>query len=220
MTSSPLYNLWSPNDSTTYNIPASTAAMQSSVDLALLSVNNYMVGNRSTRTGLQAPKLKKYLRFFETDYNIEWLYTGSGWKRVGGVIPGWTNIRPNVSFRSGWRYSADSASHAGLKARRIGDIVEIQINNVLCDAKKFKIPTDGNIGNEVVFSGIPTQFRPAIGDYGVVVPGPSGTLFSGFISHDGLFRITAVMPWTTQTGNKDVNKRSFSGKATFMARSF
>lgn len=220
MATSQYFGLWSPNASTTYNIPASTAAMQSSVDSALLGVNNYMVGSRSTRTGLTAPRLKKYLRYFETDYNVEWLYTGSGWKRVGGVIPGWTNIRSAVSFQSGWKYSAADNSAAGIKARRVGDLVEIHINNVLCAAKKFKIPTSGDVSNMVVFNGIPAQFRPAAGDYGTVVPGPVGPDFNGYISSSGAFAISFVQPWTTQTGSKDVNRRAFSGKATFMAGSF
>lgn len=220
MASTGQYGLWSPNVTTAYNIPASTAAMQASVETALLDVHNYHVGSRAQRTALAAPKLKKYTRFFEQDYNIEWLYTGSGWKRVGGVMPGWTNIRPSISWRSGFGFSSSTAGSAGIKARRIDDQIEMHFNNFYVNAKKFNIPTDGNINNEIVFTGIPAQFRPASGDYGAVVPAHTGGAWSGYVTPAGELILCTVAPWTTQTGSKAVNKRVFSGKTTFRAGTF
>lgn len=214
------YSLWSPNNNTSFNIPASTAAMQDTVDLAILSAHNYYIGTRAQRVALTAPKLKKYLKFFETDYDIEWLYTGSGWKRIGGVLPGWTNLRTSVSFSSGWKYSASDASYTGIKARRINDTVEIIICSVICEAGKFNIPLTGNVENQTVFTGIPAQFRPASGDIASVTPLSAGGQFHGFIDASGAFKIASVQPWANQTASKAVNKRIFSGKATFFARNF
>lgn len=221
MATTPNFGLWSADTGTNGNIASITSTMQASVDAALVGVNNYFVGNRGQRLALAAPKLKKYVKFFEQDYNIEWLYTGSGWKRVGGVVPGWTDLRPNISFRSGWRFLSMSGSASGIKARRIDNIVEIHINGCVSDAKKFKIPVHGDLNpNQVVFTGIPQQFRPAFGDYGTVNHGPGGPHMSALITASGEFVVNHTMPWATQTGPRDVDRRWVSGKATFQAASF
>ncbi len=220
MATTPNFGLWSADTGTQGNLAAITATMQASVDNALVGVNNYFVGSRAQRVALSAPRLKKYVKFFEQDYNIEWLYTGSGWKRIGGVVNGWTNLRNTISMRSGWRFLSMSGSASGIKARRIDNIVEIHINGVICDAKKFKIPVNGDVAPQTVFSGIPQQFRPAFGDYGTVSHGPGGPHMSGLITASGEFVINHSMPWSTQTGTRDVDKRWVSGKAVFMAASF
>ena len=98
------YNLWSAETGTDYDIPATTAAMQNSVEAALLEVHNYFIGTRAQRLALTAPKRKKGVRFFETDYDVEWRYDGTEWDTVNVITSAKVVRDTSVSVPTGGTY--------------------------------------------------------------------------------------------------------------------
>lgn len=215
MATTPQYKLWSADLSTKFNIPSFTAAMQSSVERELLKVDTRQIGSRATRINLKAPRLRKGFRFFETDFQIEWVYTGTAWKRIDGVNPGYTNLSSTVNWSSGWK-----ASGTGLRARRVNNLVEVLLNTAEVVKEKFDIPIHGNVTNVTMCTGIPAQFRPASGDFGAFAVGPNGRMWSGYITSGGSLILSNAMPWVNQTGSKKNDARGFSGKAVYHAGSY
>jgi hypothetical protein len=120
-----------------------------------------------------------------------------------------------VTWGSGW-----DPQSSGIRARRINDTVEILLNYARVAANKFAIPIHGDVGNVTICSGLPSQFRPASGDFGAFAVGPSGRQWAGYVLSDGNVVLSNAMPWVNQTGNKQNDQRAFSGKALFHAGTF
>lgn len=87
MAVTPVYNLFSPDGGNLQDIPVSTAAMQDSVEDALISISagiSFQVGSNADRLALTGAHLYEGLTFWTTDTRLEWIYSASSWKIVGG----------------------------------------------------------------------------------------------------------------------------------------
>lgn len=71
--------IWSPDDSTAYNLPVDLAAMADTVQDALIARTARSIGTDAERLALSAPALKNGLEFYATDTGVEWRYVSGAW---------------------------------------------------------------------------------------------------------------------------------------------
>jgi len=98
--------IWTPDDSTAYNLPVDLAAMADTVQAGLNSVREeaaYRTGTNAERLALPPGGLFDGLRFYATDTFTEWTYTSGAWRLWNAPV------RTVTSFGTGW----GTASGAG-----------------------------------------------------------------------------------------------------------
>lgn len=152
-------------------------------------------------------------RIFRAYYNAG---VWSGWDEVlHDTDTGWVDINTGLSWGTGWSYSADTAAHGGLKARKKNGLVQISLANVRLAANTLAssaIPGDGNVTNIKVFSNLQSQFRPPAGTIGTFSVGTSGPLVAMYVDETGTVTIGATAP-----GFNVTIANSISGQTTFLA---
>ena len=138
--------------------------------------------------------------------------TWSAWRNIG-FTETWTDLEPYRA--AGITYAADGASDlAGLRARRVGLLVELSLGNFSVDS--LSVPLHGNIVNRDILENIPAKFRPEVGVS--LNPGWVGRLWTGYVRPSGVVAMGAVVPsanWTAS--NTTITNETFSGTALYTA---
>lgn len=108
---------------------------------------------------------------------------------------GWTTITSSVSVASGWT----AGSTFSARARRVGNIVQLQINGVeKASSPSLSVGVTGNIANTAIVTGVPSQFRP--GQVSSLGPQAGGRANAYYIDTSGSVFLSAVVPSANWTG--------------------
>lgn len=112
---------------------------------------------------------------------------------------GWVEITSVVTLDSGLTWS----SGGGIWCRRVGPMVQLLMSFATTNAAGWvNIPTNGDVGDTGILSGIPSQFRPSFtGKSTAMSNGPQGRTNSYHLSNAGVLYLNAVQPDVTQTGS-------------------
>lgn len=198
---------------TALNYPAARAGF-----LEVISDTDYY-GDPALSSGVFGQGVGVYQRYYDYDAN-----TGRWWQRrfysaawgpwvlMAGVhTEGWVSL--NAYLATGITYTADGDVEAtpGLRARRVGQMVEIYLNNFVVDS--LAVPTSGNIANRILFQNVPSRFCPS--ERTNFTPGAAGRLWSGYMNRPGTIGMGAVNPTSSWTATTTITNEIFSGSAVF-----
>lgn len=122
----------------------------------------------------------------------------------------WTDLTSYLS--SGISYVADGAGDlAGIRARRVGNMAELSLGNVV--VASISVPIHGNVTNTNILENIPTKFRPATGIS--MGSGWNGRVWGGYVRPNGTVVIGSIVPDANASGTKTHTNEYLSGAVTY-----
>lgn len=193
-------NIWTPDSGDDYALTVDLAATADTIQAALNAIpRNYRVGTDAQRLALTGAGLFEGLKFYTTDTNIEWFYSGTAW------LPNDTNPT-TISLNSGW-----VAGDGALRVLRRGNALEIL---------PFEIGRTGSgasigAGVSVNIATLPVGMRPpaaVIAGTGSI--GVAGNLGASrwFVSSGGVVSFQSLVTTGTMAAGVSVtNNASFGG---------
>jgi hypothetical protein len=123
------------------------------LDAALLATEGFTIGTDAQRVALGTPRRKEGLKWYATDTNITWHYTGSAWQM-------WNTPWANLSLAANWA-AANTQYRLSEGALQVSPIYAWRITSSLTVTG----------GTFYTLGTLPTGYRP-----GIDITGIGGTL--------------------------------------------